>query len=104
MALRPSVAIQEDQVVLVSPPVRRRSPPYLSEFEFATLIAARLLQLAVMNHEPVILFDRAIIDVATEEIRTHSAPLAIRRHFMDGTVEDWPLREGILVMPKVAER
>ena len=84
----------------------RKTTPYISNYEYASLVLARMLQLSAPNGRPMIskkditLYDPMVI--ATREINMRLPPLVIRRHLPDGSVEDWLLtdEENPLIFPR----
>ena len=81
---------------------KKKTKPYMSEYEFASLVSARAAQLSsrmegvrplvnVGNSDPLY--------IALCEIREKKVDLVVRRHLPDGTKEDYHLRD--MVLPKI---
>jgi DNA-directed RNA polymerase subunit K/omega len=85
---------------------KRKTTNQMSEHEYCSLIAARVLQLGTPGASPMLRvkgldgqesFDTNVI--ATEEVRAGLVKLIIRRTFQDGTYEDWQPSE--MVLPRI---
>lgn len=106
------MATHFDSVVIaanVSSPLRtqRKTTPYMSRYEYAALINARILQLTSPGGKPLI--PKSEIDnydplvIATKEIRLRLPSLIIRRTLPGGAVEDWLLNDtkNIMHFPRI---
>jgi len=74
----------------------RKTTPYMTIYEYSSLITARALQLSSgeIPNVPVTTYDS--LTLAKEEIDQKLPTLVVRRHFPDGSSEDWHLKEMIL--------
>jgi DNA-directed RNA polymerase I, II, and III subunit RPABC2 len=72
----------------------KKTIPYLSKFEKARIIGARLQQLAY-GAEPKINTENLqdINDIVLEELKQRKIPFIIRRTMPNGTYEDWKMEE-----------
>lgn len=87
-------------------PLEKKTTNQMSEHEYCSLIAARVLQLGTPGVVPMLTVKgpdgRESFDtnqIATEEIRAGLTRLIIRRTFQDGTYEDWTPKE--MVLPRI---
>ena len=85
---------------------KRKTTNQMSEHEYSSLIAARVLQLGTPGAAPMLrvkgLDGQETFDanaIATEEVRAGLVKLIIRRTFQDGTYEDWQPSE--MVLPRI---
>ena len=80
----------------------RKTPPYMSQYEYSALILARMLQLTGPTGAPLISptecgsYDPLVI--ATEEVKRRLPALVIRRTLNDGSTEDWLLNDTVCPM------
>ena len=72
----------------------KKTIPYLSKFEKARIIGARLQQLAY-GAQPKINAENLhnINDIVLEELKQRKIPFIIRRSMPNGTYEDWKMEE-----------
>lgn len=80
---------------------QRKTAPFMSQYEYAALIAARAAQISSKNGTIpyIITEDRDPITIATEEVKKKLVTLIIRRRLPDGTTEDW--RPSELQFPRI---
>ena len=98
-----SIVINENDAISETRPVEhaRKTFPWMSEFEYSALISARMLQLHIMGHTPLVHQEIPdVMSIAKAEIDAYLPYLAIRRRFSDGSSEDWLLRDKTLVFPR----
>ena len=98
-----SVIVEEEYVPVV---IQKRTPPYMSQYEYCALISARVAQLTSRSIEwnmpkiPITSpegYDPLII--ATEEVKKRLVSLVVRRRLPDGTTEDWLLKD--MIFPRI---
>ena len=83
-------------------PIKKKTKPYMSIYEYAALVSARAAQLTSRfeGSTPKTSFHTAQdydpMYIAMKEIKEKSVSLIVRRHLPDGTTEDFNLQEMIL--------
>ena len=96
--------LEEEYVPVIE---KRKTSPYMSQYELSALILARVLQLSSPSGSPLIPmseidnFDPLVI--ATKEVYARLPPLVIRRTLNDGSTEDWLLtdKNNVLEFPRM---
>lgn len=101
---RPSVAsniIAEEEYVPTD--VEKKTPSHMSQYEYCSLISARVAQLTSRSTQwntPKISIDSYDpLVIATQEIQQRLVPLVVRRKLPDGTTEDWLLKD--MIFPRI---
>lgn len=86
--------------------VTKRTPPYMSQYEYCALISARAAQLTSRSPEwnmPKIPIEEVgsydPLVIATEEIKRRLVSLVVRRKLPDGTTEDYLLKD--MIFPRI---
>ena len=97
----PSETITEEEYVPVE--VSKKTSPYMSQYEYCSLISARVAQLtsrsAEWNVPKIQLTSYDPLVIATEEIRQKLVALVVRRKLPDGSTEDWLLKD--MIFPRI---
>jgi DNA-directed RNA polymerase subunit K/omega len=99
-----TIVPQEDYVPQAA---TRKTTPYMSVYEYSSLIMARVLQLGSPGAMPLIplkdLEDYDPLVIATKEVNARLPPLVIRRKLADGSIEDWLLTDTKepLIFPRI---
>ena len=76
----------------------RVTTPFLTKYERARVLGTRALQISM--NAPVMVDIAGETDplkIAEKELREKKIPIVIRRYLPDGSHEDWPLRELIII-------
>ena len=85
---------------------QKKTSPYMSQYEYCSLVSARVAQLTSRSLEwnmpkiPITSpedFDPLVI--ATKEVQQRLVSLVVRRKLPDGSTEDWLL--GDLIFPRM---
>jgi DNA-directed RNA polymerase subunit K/omega len=82
----------------------KKTSPYMSSFEYCSLISARIAQLTSRSTEwntPKIPIEDSYdpLVIATKEVRLRLVSLVVRRKLLDGTKEDWLLKD--MIFPRI---
>ena len=79
---------------------QKQTTPYMSNYEYAALINARSIQLFTSGATPLIDLvtpeDYDVLNIATKEIKMGLPKLVVRRRLIDGSSEDYHLKDMIL--------
>lgn len=88
-------------------PLERKTCPYMSQAELASLILVRTLQLQYPGSTPLLpaseIDNYDPLHIATKEVYARLPPLVIRRTLSDGSTEDWLLtdKQNVLQFPRM---
>lgn len=102
--IKDTTVIHEDEY---KAPIKRKTPPYMSQFELCGLIRARLIQLSSPNGMPLLpkseIEGLDALQIAKKEVYARLPPLVIRRTLSDGSTEDWLLtdRKNAMEFPRI---
>ena len=98
-----SEIISEEEYVAPKPKAKKTSP-YMSVYEYCSLISARAVQIGVSSeNEPRVPLltpeDYDPLVIATREVHANLATLIIRRRLPDGSTEDWMPKD--MIFPRI---
>lgn len=94
LLIEKSEIITEEEFIPSS--LKKKTTPYMSQYEYTALILARALQLTSPYGIPLISIKNIDPDplvIARLEINARLPPLVIRRTLNDNTIEDWCLTD-----------
>jgi DNA-directed RNA polymerase subunit K/omega len=81
---------------------KKKTKPYMSEYEFCALASARAAQLSsrMEGVKPMVtIASTDPLQIAIKEIREKKVNLVVRRNLPDGTKEDHYLKD--MILPKI---
>ncbi len=98
-----SEIISEEEYIAPKPKPKKTSP-YMSVYEYCSLISARAVQIGVSpeNNPRVPLTTPEDYDplvIATREVHANLVTLIIRRRLPDGSIEDWMPKD--MIFPRI---
>ena len=99
-----SSVIEEEKYIQEDKP--KKTTPYMSQYEYCALISTRVLQLSNPQESPKVDIEDDVFNycydplvIATKEVQQRLVTLVIRRKFIDGTTEDWFVKD--MIYPRV---
>lgn len=81
---------------------KKKTKPYMSEYEFCALVSARAAQLSsrMEGVRPMVSINSTDpLQIAYQEVKEKKVNLIVRRKLPDGTKEDYYLRD--MILPKI---